>query len=418
MPLQGLVGVVALLLLAWLLSEDRRGAVSGRQRRLVLAGLVLLAGLAVLFVKVPPVKEALTALNGVVTALDRATAAGTAFVFGYLGGAPSPLEFKPNQSTAVVLAFRYLPLILVISALSALLFHWGVLQAVVRAFAWALGRTLGIGGALGVGAAANVFVGMIEAPILVGPYVMRLSRGELFALMTVGLATIAGTVMVLYATILGATVDGALGHILAASILNVPAALVIAALMVPFAEHRTGGGFDPERKTASAMDAVTQGTANGVLLLLNVVAMLLVLVALVELVNVILGQLPDVAGRPLRLERIFGWAFAPLAFAIGIPWEEAAAGGQLLGTKVVLNELKAYLDLAGPENAGLSAHTKLILTYAMCGFANLGSLGILIGGLAALVPERRAEVVALGPRSVLAGLMATCLTAAAIGLLV
>jgi CNT family concentrative nucleoside transporter len=417
MPFQGLVGIVALLLLAWLLSENRKAALAGAQRRLVVAGLLLLVGLALLFAKVPPVKDALIGLSSVATALDRATAAGTAFVFGYLGGAPSPLEFKPNESTAVVLAFRYLPLILVISALSAVLFHWGVLQAVVRGFAWALGRTLGIGGALGVGAAVNVFVGMIEAPILVAPYLMRLSRGELFGLMTVGLATIAGTVMVLYATIIGQTVEGALGHVLAASILNVPSALVIAALMIPLAEQRTGGGFDPERKTASTMDAVTQGTANGILLLLNVVAMLLVLVAIVELVNIVLAQLPDVAGKPLRLERILGWAFAPLAFAIGVPWEEAAAGGQLLGTKIVLNELKAYLDLAGPENAGLSAHTKLVLTYALCGFANLGSLGILIGGMAALVPARRAEIVALGPRAVLAGLMATCLTGAVVGLL-
>jgi CNT family concentrative nucleoside transporter len=417
MPLQGLVGVVALLLLAWLLSENRKGALSGAQPRLLIAGLLLLAGLAVLFAKVPPVKEALTALNGVVTALDRATAAGTSFVFGFLGGAPSPLEFKPNQTTAVVLAFRYLPLILVISALSAILFHWGVLQAVVRGFAWALGRTLGIGGALGVGSAVNVFVGMIEAPILVGPYVMRLSRGELFALMTVGLATIAGTVMVLYATIIGGTVEGALGHILAGSILNVPAALVISALMIPFAEHRTGGGFDPERKTASTMDAITQGTANGIMLLINVVAMLLVLVAIVALVNIILGQLPEVGGQPLKLERMLGWVFAPLAYAIGLPWDEAGAGGQLLGTKIILNELIAYIDLAGAPGASLSAKSKLILTYALCGFANLGSLGILIGGLAALVPERRAEIVALGPRSVLAGLMATCLTGAVVGLL-
>lgn len=417
MQSQGLVGVAALLLLAWLLSENRKGALAGAQLRLVVVGLAVLAALAVLFAKAPPVKDALTALSSVATALDRATAAGTAFVFGYLGGGPSPLEFKPNQSTAVVLAFRYLPLILVISAISAVLFHWGILQAVVRAFAWALGRTLGIGGALGVGSAVNVFVGMIEAPIMVAPYVMRLARGELFALMTVGLATIAGTVMVLYATIIGQAVPGALGHILAASILNVPAALVISALMIPFAEHRTGGGFDPEKKTKSTMDAITQGTGNGVMLLLNVIAMLLVLVALVELANIILALLPDVGGKPLRLERIMGWIFAPLAFAIGIPWEEAAAGGQLLGTKIVLNELKAYIDLAGPENAALSAPTKLILTYALCGFANLGSLGILIGGLAALVPERRAEVVALGPRSVLAGLMATCLTGAVVGLL-
>ena len=416
MPLQGLVGVAALLFLAWLLSEDRKAALAGAQRRLVFVGMVLLFGGALLLLKVPPVRDALLLLNVLVDALDRATAAGTSFVFGFIGGAPAPMEIKPNQSTAI-LAFRYLPLILVISALSAVLFHWGVMQAIVRVFAWALQRTLGIGGALGVGSAVNVFVGQVEAPIMIAPYMSRITRGEMFALMTVGLGTVAGTVMVLYATILGRTVDGPLGHILVASFLNVPSSLVIAALMVPFASTATAGGFDPERKTSSTMDAITQGTADGVMLLINVVAMLLVLVALVELVNILLDLLPNVAGKPLKLERITGWIFAPLAFAIGIPWDEAAAGGQLLGTKTILNELIAYIDLANPENAALSAKSRLILVYALCGFANLGSLGIMIGGMATLTPQRRAEIVELGPRSVIAGLMTTCLTAAVVGLL-
>lgn len=417
MPAQGLIGIVALLILAWLLSEDRKSALAGAQRRLILVGIVLLFGLALLLLKVPPVRDSLLALNGIVNALDRATAAGTSFVFGFIGGAPAPMDIKPSQSAAI-LAFRYLPLILVISALSAVLFHWGVMQAIVRVFAWALQKTLGIGGALGVGSAVNVFVGQVEAPIMIAPYMQRITRGEMFALMTVGLGTVAGTVMVLYATILGRTVDGALGHILVASFLNVPASLVIAALMVPFATTATEGGFDPERRTSSTMDAISRGTADGVMLLINVVAMLLVLVALVELANIVLDLLPNVGGKPLKLERIIGWIFAPLAFAIGIPWEEAAAGGQLLGTKTILNELIAYIDLASPENAALSDRSKLILVYALCGFANLGSLGIMIGGMATLTPERRAEIVELGPRSVLAGLMTTCLTAAVVGLLI
>ncbi len=417
MPLQGLLGVAALLLLSAALTEDRKAIFAGAQQRLIVAGLALLVLLALLLLRVPWLQQALLSLNLVVEALDGATAAGTSFVFGFLGGGATPFELKPHE-TAAVLAFRYLPLILVISALSALLFHWGVLQAIVQAFAWALRRTLGVGGALGVGSAVNVFVGMVEAPIMIAPYMPRVSRGELFALMTVGLATVAGTVMVLYATILQQTVDGALGHILIASVLNVPASLVIAALMVPFAETTTAGGFAPERQSASAMEAIAQGTGNGVMLLINVVAMLLVLVALVELANLVLAQLPDVFGKPIKLERIFGWLFAPLAFAIGIPWGEAAAGGQLLGTKVILNELKAYIDLAGAEGAELSARSKLILVYALCGFANLGSLGIMIGGMTALTPERRGEIIELGPKSVLAGLFGTCLTAAVIGLFV
>ncbi len=416
MSLQGLLGVAALLALSAALTEDRKSVFAGAQRRLIGVGLVLLIVLALVLLRLPWVQQALLSLNVLVEALDRATAAGTSFVFGFLGGGTAPFELKPHE-TAAVLAFRYLPLILVISALSALLFHWGVLQAIVRVFAWALQRSLGIGGALGVGSAVNVFVGMVEAPIMIAPYVMRLSRGELFALMTVGLATVAGTVMVLYATILQRTVEGALGHILIASVLNVPASLVVAALRVPFAAT-TSGGFAPERKTASTMDAIVQGTSSGVVLLINVVAMLLVLVALVELANLLLGQLPDVAGKPLKLERMFGWVFAPLAFVIGIPWNEAAAAGQLLGTKVILNELKAYIDLAGSEGAALSERSKLILVYALCGFANLGSLGIMIGGMTTLTPDRRGEIIELGPKSVLAGLFGTCLTAAVIGLFV
>jgi CNT family concentrative nucleoside transporter len=412
---QGLLGVAGIIGLAWALGENRRAAFSPGQRRLILAALALLFGLAVAAAKLPGIGDALGALTGIVVALDKATAAGTSFVFGHLAGGPLPYDAKAPHLTAV-LAFRFLPLILVVSALSALLFHFGIMQAVVRVFAAALGRTLGLGGALGVGSAVNVFVGMVEAPILIAPYVARLARGELFALMTVGLATVAGTVMVLYATILAPVVPGALGHILIGSILNVPAALLVAALMIPFAERRTEGGFDPEKRTSSAMDAITQGTTGGVALLINVVAMLLVLVALVALANSILGLAPDVAGKPLTLERLFGWAFAPLAYAIGVPWGEAASAGQLLGTKVIINELKAYIDMAGAGGAELSPRARTILVYALCGFANLGSLGILIGGMATLVPERRPEIVALGPRSVLAGLLATCLTGAVVGL--
>jgi CNT family concentrative nucleoside transporter len=412
---QGLLGVAALLVLAWALGEDRAAAFTPRQRRLLLAGLALLFGLALLLLRLPPVKDALLALNLVVVALDKATEAGTSFVFGYIGGGAAPFEAKPGSATAT-LAFRYLPLILVISALSAIFYYWGVLQWVVRGFAWALAKALGVGGALGVGSAVNVFVGPVEAPIMIAPYLARLTRGELFALMTVGLGTVAGTVMVLYATILARTVEGALGHILVASILNVPAALVIAALMVPFAEQPTEGGFDPARRAASTFDAIVRGTADGVALLINVIATLLVMVALVALVNLALGALPEIGGRALTLQRAIGWLLAPLAFAIGVPWSEAAAAGQLLGIKLILNELIAYIELAAGEGAALSERSKLILVYALCGFANLSTLGITIAGTATLVPERRDEIVALGPKAVLAGVMTTCLTAAVVGL--
>ncbi len=411
---QGLLGVAAILIVAWALSENRGAAFTPQQRRLLIAGLIMLFGLTLLLLKVPPVKDALLVLNIVVEALDKATEAGTSFVFGHIGGGPAPFTPKPGAATAA-LAFRYLPLILVISALSAVFYYWGVLQWVVRGFARALERALGVGGALGVGSAVNVFVGPVEAPIMIAPYLARISRGEMFALMTVGLGTVAGTVMVLYATILVRSVEGALGHILVASVLNVPAALVIAALMIPFAERPTSGGFDETRKATSTIDAITRGTADGVALLINVVAMLLVLVALVALVNLVLAALPEFGGKALTLQRAVGWIFAPLAFAIGVPWGEAAAAGQLLGIKVILNELIAYIELAGGEGATLSQRSKLIMVYALCGFANLSTLGITIAGTATLVPERRDEVVALGPKAIVAGVMTTCLTAAVVG---
>ncbi len=351
-----------------------------------------------------------------VASLQEATRAGTGFVFGYLGGGALPFDEKA-PGASFVLAFQALPLILVMSALSAVLFHWKVLPVVVRGFAWALQRALGVGGAVGVGAAANVFVGMVEAPLLIRPYLKGLSRGELFAVMTCGMATIAGTVMVLYASILGPVVPGALGHILTASLINAPAAIMVARIMVP--DMGGGGtGFEmPRSDYRGTMDAVTRGTLDGVGLLINVIAMMVVLVALVSLVNQVLGLFPEVAGAALTLQRFLGWIMAPVTWLMGIPWAEARTAGALMGTKTVLNELIAYVELAGLPEGALGQRSRLIMTYAMCGFANLGSLGIMIGGLGTMAPERRGDVVALGFKSILAGTLATCLTGTLVGLL-
>lgn len=413
--MQAILGLILIPLVAWAVSENRRAARSRSTLRLVAAGLAVHVGLALLLLQVPWLRQAILSLNIVVDALSQATQAGTAFVFGYIGGGPLPFDAK-YAHLVNILAFRFLPLMLVISALSAVLFHWRVLPAVVRAFSWALRKTLGVRGPLGVGAAVNVFVGMVEAPLLIRPYLARMSRGELFALMTVGLATVAGTVMVLYATFIASVVPGSLGHIITASILNVPSALIVAALMVPFIDDASDAAVDLPRTDQSTMDALTRGTADGLTLLLHVTAMLLVLVALVALVNIALSAAPDVAGAPLTLERMMGWVLAPVAWLIGIPWGEAADAGALLGTKVVLNELKAYLDMAGAPGQALSDRTRLILTYAMCGFANFGSVGIMIGGLSAMVPERRAEIAALAIKALGSGLMATLFTGAMIAL--
>jgi CNT family concentrative nucleoside transporter len=416
MAFQSALGLIVLTALAFTLAERGRGVSLKRQVRIAGVGLAVQLALALLLLKLPPLQQVFLWLNGAVTALQAATDAGTGFVFGYLGGGPLPFE-ESRPGASFILAFRALPLILVMSALSALLFHWRVLPWVVRGFSWALEKSLGIGGAVGVGAAANVFVGMVEAPLLIRPFVARLTRAELFMVMVCGMATIAGTMMVLYATILGAVIPDALGHLLAASIISAPAAVTVARLMVPETDPPTPGEMDLGEGPDGAMDAIARGTLDGVSLLINVVAMLLVLVALVHLVNQGLALIPDIAGAELSLQRLLGWCLAPVAWLMGLPWSEATIGGALLGSKVVLNEFIAYLDLAALPAGALEERSRLIMTYALCGFANFGSLGIMIGGLASIAPERRSEVVALGLKSIVAGVIATCMTGAVVGLL-
>lgn len=410
---QGAFGLAVLIGIAWLLSEDRRAV----RPRLLLAGLGLQLGLALLLLKLPPVKVLFLALNDLVLAIQEATRAGTGFVFGYLGGNDPPFETIYPQNS-FILAFQALPLLLVISAASALLFYWRVLPLMVKGFAWLLHGTLGIGGALGLGAAANVFVGMTEAPLLIRPYLASMSRAALFGVMTCGMATIAGTVMVLYASILGPVIPGALGHILAASLISAPAALMVAGILVPHPED----GVAHERVElrhpySGAMDAITRGTLDAIPLFINIIALLVVLVALVTIANQALGVFPDLRGAPLSLQRILGWAMAPLVWLIGIPWAEAQTAGKLMGIKTILNELLAYLELAALPEGTLSDRSRLIMTYALCGFANFGSMGIMIGGLGAMAPERRGEIVDLGMKSILAGTLATLMTGAVVGML-
>src|SRR5690606_8855548 len=318
-------------------------------------------------------------LNNLMLALEESTRAGTSLVFGYLGGGDTP--FDPSRPEhGYILAFRGLPLVLAMSALSALLFYWRILPVVVRGFSWLLSRSLGIGGPLGGGATANVFFGMVEAPLLIRPYLLSLHVGHLFAVMVCGLAAVAGTLLVLDVTILAPLIPGALGHLITASLISAPAALTLAALFPPWPPSSRALP-DLPREGSSVMDTATTGTTRGLALLLNIIAMLVVLVALVHLANLLLQLLPEVAGAAISLQRVLGWLFTPLAWLMGIPWQEAHSAGQLLGTKVVLNELVAYLDLAALDPGALGERSRIILSYGLCGFANLGSLGIMIGGL-------------------------------------
>lgn len=410
--LQSLIGLVVLTTLAWVFSERR----SRVHWRAVAVGLGLQLVLAALFLNLPVLRAALVSLNRVVNALSEATQAGTSFVFGYLGGGPLPFQ-EPFPGASFVLAFQALPLVLVISALSSLLFYWRILPLVVKGASWVLERTMGVGGAVGLSTAANIFVGMVEAPLFIRPYLKQVSRSELFIIMTGGMAGIAGTVMVIYANFMSATIPDAIGHILLCSVLTAPAAIVVSLLMVPEDGEPTGAELQsPEPPAYSAMDAITKGTLAGLELFLNIIAMLTVLVALVWLANAILGLLPDIAGAPITLQRILGLIMAPICWLMGIPWAEATTAGALMGTKTVLNEFIAYLELSKLPPEALSDRSRLIMLYALCGFANFGSLGIMIGGLTAMAPERRPEIVQLGLKTLVSGTLATCMTASVIGI--
>jgi CNT family concentrative nucleoside transporter len=409
------IGILALTGIAWALSEDR----SAIRWRVPVVGFLLQFVIALVMLKLPQSRWIFTGLNDGVLALQSATEAGTSFVFGFLGGGPLPFE-ETAAGASFVLAFRSLPLIIVISALTALLTYWRILPLIVRGFSFVLTRTLGVGGAVGLAAAANIFVGMVEAPLFVRAYIARLDRSELFMIMATGMATIAGTVFFLYVQILEPVLTDAVGHLLTASIISAPAAILFAWLMVPMrrgASATLADWNEGASDASGAMDAITRGTERGLRLFLNIVAMLVVLVALVQIANALLSLLPAVSGADLTLQRMLGWLLAPLAWSIGIPWEEAQAAGSLLGVKTVLNELLAYSELAGLAATGFSDKSFLIMSYALCGMANFGSVGIMIGGFTALMPERRREVAELGLRSIVAGTLATCSTGAVVGLI-
>ena len=355
--LQSLVGLAAFAGLAWLISENRKQV----SIRVIVVGLIIQLAVGVLLLKLPLFREFFMALNRMVLSLEESTRAGTSMVFGYLGGGPLPFDEKfPGSS--FVLAFRALPLVLVISALSALLFYWKILPVVVRGFSWGLEKTMRLGGAEGLGVSANIFVGMVEAPLFVRPYLAQMTRSELFTLMTSGMATIAGTVMVLYASILSRTIPDIMGHILTASIISVPAAVLISKIMVPETETPTPGNSEIPQTASSAMDAITKGTISGIQLLINIIAMLIVLVALVHLANLVLGLLPEPFGQPVTLQRIMGLIMAPVVWLMGVPWAEATTAGALMGTKTILNELLAYLDLSNLPAGALGDRSKLIMT--------------------------------------------------------
>lgn len=408
---QALLGIVAFMLLALPFSSNWRRV----NLKLVVFAVALQFIICALLLKAPGIREGLQYVNRAVGALGGATMKGTAFVYGYLGGGTPPFDVT-NPGALTTFAFQVLPLVIVMSALSALLWYWRILPIVIKGISYIFERALGTRGPAGLVATANIFLGQIEAPLLVRPYLARMTQYELLLVMTAGMATIAGSVMVIYSAMLGAQMSGVLGQLITKSIMSVPAAILFAHLMLPENNDSSQELEKPPRIYESSMDAITRGTSDGLNIYLNILAILIVAIALVALLNGTIGLLPDVNGAPLTMERIAGWIFAPIAWLMGIPWAESQAAGSLLGIKTVLNEFIAYLQMKDLPPGTLSEHSKLITLYAVCGFANLSSVGIQISGIGAMAPERRGDLARLGVRALVAATLASCMCGAVVGI--
>ena len=426
-----LAAVVLIVAFCWVLSEDRRRF----PWLMMLGALAVQAALVLLLFAIPNSQGVLNGVNAAVDGLASATNKGTQFVFSYLGGGDGPYaKTNPGAPPPFIFGFQVLPLILVISALSALLWHWGILKVIIRAFGFVFEKTMGLGGASATATAANIFMGMVESPIVIKAYLDKLTRSELFLMMVVGLATVAGSTMVAYAAILAPTLPNAAGHVLVASIISAPAGILLARIMIPEKKGALGAGVDyaSALRYDSSMDAITKGVQDGFMVIVNVAAMLIVFVAFVWIVNGVLPTLLSPVALLLNpmlpdnldlypdratLQVIFGYAFAPLAWIIGIPWSEAQVAGSLLGVKLFLTEFIAFIELGAVPEGVLSERSRMIMTYALCGFANVASIGIMVGGMTTLMPERRQEILALAWKSLAPGFLATCLAAAVVAAL-
>ncbi|MEQ8435604.1 MAG: nucleoside transporter C-terminal domain-containing protein [Oceanicaulis sp.] len=414
LQLRSLLGIFAFLAIAWALGPRKKIPLM-----LITGAVAVQFAIAVLLFSFAPTRAFLSSLTGVVEVLQRATTQGTSFVFGYLGGGEMPFVIREGaEGLTFSFAFQALPMVIVLSALSALLWRWRILEFAVRGFAALFRRILNLSGAASLGAAANIFLGMTESPVLIRPRLPTMSRSDLFLIMTVGFSTVAGSVMAIYVSQLAGILPDAAGHILTASLISVPAAVVLARLMHPQdqTEEQAEKEKIPVNLYHSSMDALTVGVSDGVRLFVNIIAMLLVFTALVALVNFSLDAAPDVFGAPLSVERALGWLFAPLVWLAGVPWSEAAPAGTVMGFKTALNEIFAYDALANLSDQ-MSPRTRLIMTYAACGFANFSSVGILVGGLIAVAPSRREDILNLAPRALISGTLATLMTGAVIGAL-
>jgi CNT family concentrative nucleoside transporter len=413
--LQSLVGIAVTLALCWAISENRRRF----PWPLAAGALAIQVGLVLLLFGFPPAREALQGLGSAVDGLGASAQAGTRFVFGFLAGGPDQPYPVAQPPLLFVFAFRVLPVILVICALSALLWHWRVLRWLTRAFGFLFQKTLGLRGPPALAVAATVFMGQVEGPMFIRAYLERLTRSELFMLLAVGMACVSGSTVVAYALMLRGVLPNAAAHVLTASLISAPAGVLLARIIAPASPGESRDDFDHAslKRYASSVDAVITGTGDGLTIVLNVAATLIVVVALLAMADQLLALFPAVRGAPLSIERGLGVLFAPLAWALGVRPAEAAGAGQLLGIKLVATEFSAFARLSQMGPAALSDRSRMIMTYALCGFGNLASVGINVAGYSVLVPARRTEVIGMVWKALAAGFLATCMTASVVGAL-
>ena len=407
--LQILIGFIGLVALAIPLSENYKQI----NYKYVLYGIVSQFILAAVLLKLPFIISFFEILGNGVTILQNATIEGASFVFGY---PPTDSEYA-YRSLLETFAFGVLPYIIVMSCISAILWHWNILPYIVNIISKGCQKLFNIGGPVGLGAAANVFIGQVEAPLLIKPYINRLSKKELLILMTAGMATVAGSVMVALITILQIQFinENLIQHFLTASILSVFAAIMYANIMIPSNEITDADTNRRSKVYKSTMDAITTGTAQGSNIAVSVGTILIAVIALVFIANSFLGFIGSFIGVNLSIEQILGYIFAPIAWLMGIPWNEALIAGELLGIKTTLNEFIAYPALAALEEGMLSDKSKLIIFYGLCGFANLSSVGILISGIGSMAPERKDDLINVSFKALVAATLASCMTGLVVG---
>ena len=410
--LQIFLGFIGLVVLAIPFSDNFKTI----NYRYVLYGILAQIILAVILLKLPFVVSFFEILGNGVVILQQATQEGANFVFGY----PPTDTSTPYRSLLETFAFGVLPYIIVMACISAILWYWGVLPFIVNLISRACQKLFNIGGPVGLGAAANIFVGQVEAPLLIRPYVSKLSNKELLILMTAGMATVAGSVMVALIAILESSFinQNLIQHFITASVLSVPAAIMYANIMIP---SNTITDFDENKVPKvynSTMDAVTRGSSDGASIALSVGTILIAVIALVFIANSILGFVSSQFGFDLSIEIILGYLFAPIAWLMGIPWDEAIIAGELLGIKTTLNEFVAYPGLAALDDGELSERSKLITFYSLCGFANLSSVGILISGITAMAPERKDDLIKVSLKALVGATLASCMTGLIVGIFI